>query len=216
METEEEWANDVCDNFEKLGNNLFFRENQASMKCVHVNIRSCKKNWDAFQMDLTSSNIDWDIIALTEVNLKENELAAYEMLNYEQISVCRKETRGGGVIIYIKKNKFNNIVHESIKIDKNDALDVTFKFGNDIFNIVVLYRKPASSRIHFIIELKKLLKVKGTINNLNIIFMGDLNLNILKNTVDTSEKFDIEKFENLVLTRVMNNKFKLKLEKNYD
>ena len=188
-------------NFEEFNNKKVVVRNETSLKCIHVNIRSCRQNWDISQVHIQYSKVPWDVIVFTETNIKDEETSLYNIDDCDQIYVCRKNTRGGGILIFEKKKKFTNVSHEIKKLDINEIIDVKLERNEEMFNLVVMYRKPSSSRIQFLKDLKNLFvdienihKEKKT----NVIMMGDLNLNILKHNIDKSEKYDVEKFENVL------------------
>ena len=100
-------------------------------------------------------------------------------------------------MVFIRKNKFQDIKQENIKLNNNDAVSLTFRLQNVCFNVVTFYRKPSSSRIAFLKDMKQFL-LKTELNKMNVVLLGDFNFNLLKLTQDVSEKHDIEKFENLL------------------
>ena len=70
---------------------------------MHRNIRSLRKNWDLLQQQILELKVEWDIIALTEINIKKQEVELYNMRGYVKRAVTRESTkRGGGVMVYIK------------------------------------------------------------------------------------------------------------------
>ena len=105
-------------------------------------------------MHIHYSNIKWDVIVFTETNLKDDEVQLYNMDDYDKISVCRQKSRGGGILIFIKKNKFNNVKYEINKLDVNDIIKITMEMNSEVFNLVAIYRKPSSSRLQFLKELQ--------------------------------------------------------------
>jgi hypothetical protein len=204
MDEEEIFSNEIFDNFGELQKSLILTNNLLSIKCIHVNIRSCRINWDSFFIDLVGSKIDWDLIAVSETNLNENEVNYYNIENYERLNICRENKRGGGILLFIKNNKFESVTCKKIRISEDDALDVTLSLAKEVYNVIVTYRTPSASRIKYIKELKELLKEKDNHKESNKIIMGDFNFNILKNMQDKSEKHDIEKFENLIASHGYN------------
>lgn len=45
-----------------------------------------------------------DVIILTEINVKEVEIALYDIPNYELYWNTRETRRGGGILFYYRKN----------------------------------------------------------------------------------------------------------------
>lgn len=185
----------MYENFEELKTG-FIGNVTTNIKCIHANIRSCRLNWDYWLAEFETADIFWDIIVFTEINLNECEISAYNLKNYDKFYNCRKNQKGGGILIFYKEDVLKDVTSKNIKIEENDAITLSFKLNDQLFEIIALYKKPSASRIKFIKELKQLIKDKCY--KLNLILIGDFNFNLLKSSQDTSEKYDIERFENVM------------------
>ena len=147
MQSHETDYNLIVENFgnveEKLTEKI--ENNCENLTIVHQNIRSIRKNWETFNLELQQSKIKWDLILLTEIGIKENEKDLYKLEGYSQTAITREQTKvGGGIMCLIK----NNFVYESFehKLDTDDCLVVKTEWkGNEIV-IIVLYRQPLSSK----------------------------------------------------------------------
>lgn len=191
----EDFTNEVFDNFEDLKTG-FINSASTNIKCIHTNIRSCRLNWDSWLAEFETAEIPWDIIIFTEINIGDNETGVYNINNYQKFYNCRKNQRGGGILIFFKEETIKNVSSKNIKIEENDAIALNFQLNSQLFELIALYKKPSASRIKFIKELKDHLKNKC--QKLNLILIGDFNFNVLKGSQDVSEKNDIEKFENVM------------------
>jgi hypothetical protein len=171
-------------------------------KLIHVNIRSLRKNWDIFLQYILNLDIEWEIILLTEINIKKEEVEQYNIQGYEKFAITReKTTRGGGLIAFTKK-KFD-VQFKVIDQEENSILEI--KLSDKINNIqdmqiILIYRQPTSNKIVFLQKLKDLLQQKVNKRTHQII-IGDININILDNNNDIEDKFDqiaIDNYENML------------------
>jgi len=72
------------------------------IKALHVNIISMRKNWEELMLIFEETKIEWDIIVLTEINIKKYETILYRIKNYESCFLTRETTkRGGGICIFV-------------------------------------------------------------------------------------------------------------------
>lgn len=150
---------------------------QVSLNILHMNIRSINKNFDELLLlihTLDVNNIDiiilsetWQIITTKNYNIPEFRI-------YYNDS---KLNQNDGMIIYIKTNILANVTQEkyqNITITKTD-----FKFNDNDICITSLYRSPSSESNLFLTDLET--HFKKYKNNKSIeIFIGDVNLNLLK------------------------------------
>jgi hypothetical protein len=174
-------------------------ENSANLKIIHVNIRSMRMNWELLQWNIKETNIKWDIIVLTEINIKKGEVNNYNWKNYVHIAETRESTtRGGGVMIYISENlKMEERSPKKIKIEQNEVLVIDFHAGNLNFKLVAIYRRPTTDKKKFIKALKIFLNDIKHVGG--IIVIGDMNIDILKSENDDKDKYEqnvIDKYEN--------------------
>lgn len=95
-------------------------------------------------------NIEWDIVILTEINIKKEEVELYEISGYKNITLTKENTaRGGGIMVFIKNNY--KIVMKQIDIGESNALEIAI---NEIGSkekkikcqILVIYRKPSTKK----------------------------------------------------------------------
>lgn len=139
-------------------------EGKENFKVLQVNIRSLRKNWDLIQIQLREIKIKWEIIVFTEINIKKEEEKLYELDGYVNISVTREETtRGGGVMVFIKKEVKYNV--KKIEWNENSVIEIIVdgdeekRKKKDIkkeeIRIIGIYRKPSTNKTVY----KKIKKV---------------------------------------------------------
>ena len=161
--------NDFNDSMEKILPN--------SLSISHTNIRSLKRNFDAFkelfEYDLKSS---FNVIALSEIwNIRDVE--QYNISGYNLELQCRMAQRGGGVGAYVHTSfDYKRISNWSLSNAESLWLKINIK--NMYIIVGVVYRKPGSNLEEFSDDLNRLLQ------NMNLdrspcIIVGDLNINLL-------------------------------------
>ena len=75
----------------------------SNVKSLHLNIRSCAKNSDAFVNYLSNITAKFNFIALTETWTKSFNEELVNCVGYNSVVKSRPdETRGGGVALLIK------------------------------------------------------------------------------------------------------------------
>ena len=97
--------------------------NRTSQNCYYANIRSIAKNLDQLPLLLNECNnnrADFDVIALSETWITEEQLKLYSLNGYNSFIQPRMDgRRSGGVVMYVK---------DYLKVEKIDSLQI--KTGN--------------------------------------------------------------------------------------
>ena len=76
-----------------------FKKND-NFSLIHMNIRSVRLHFSEFLSYLSTLNIDFSIIALSETAINSNDIN-YVIPNYNVEMNYRKKKKGGGVSLYI-------------------------------------------------------------------------------------------------------------------
>ena len=147
----------------------------------HVNIRSLSKNFADFSEFISTLNISFSSIGVSETWLRDFNENLYSIPGYCFISNTRQHKSGGGVGLFIKSDlKFklrtdlqspNNKLYESIFAE---ILQPNSK------NIIVgcIYKPPDTSVSDFNNSINNILSTISFENKLTYL-MGDFNINIL-------------------------------------
>jgi hypothetical protein len=153
-----------------------------TLKIVHQNIRSARKNFDNFLSHIIKNIDEIDVIVLTEIYIYQKELKFYNIEGFHLFAKPREFNRGGGIIIYVKNDlKINEI---NIELLSTESLILNL---NNCVNIVALYRPPSNCKKTFLDELKNKILKNKELNN--TIIIGDININILDNDDRDCEKY---------------------------
>lgn len=135
----------------------------GSLNILTQNIRSIACNFSDLNIFLKRSNLNWDILVLTECWLPSSKyIPPLENFNYIKTTV--NKTKVEGVVIYY--NSKLTITAEEPKL--NDANCLLLKINSD-FCILGIYRPPSQlNTTNFITSLDLLLQKLNS--NKNIIF----------------------------------------------
>ncbi|KOB75326.1 putative tick transposon [Operophtera brumata] len=152
-------------------------KSKIAYRVIAQNIRSVNKNFDDFNIFLTRSNFNYDLIILTECWLQNcNNIPSLDQ--YDGFQTSRHINQNSGVVAYVHNSITNVSVYEPNIIDA-DSLVV--KFGMSAF--VCVYRSPSfGSPANFLLSLDEVLTNLKDIPNIYI--LGDLNIDISSNTCD--------------------------------
>lgn len=112
------------------------------------------------------------LIVITETWLKNEEIIFYNLKNYQSIGNCRENTRGGGILLYIRDDIKFNIV-KSEQFYKSHLILINLNELNT--KIAGFYRSPATTSDLFLEILENTLD-----NTNNLICLGDLNYDLLR------------------------------------
>jgi hypothetical protein len=172
----------------------YIQDTERDLQIIYLNIRSLRKNYSELLVLLKGVENTLDIIILSEINIKHQELTLYKIEGYEMFAYTREIRRGGGILIYVK----TRLCPETINSQANameilhcrfKKLSQTCQNQNNLsgmIHVIAIYRPPNSNKVMFIKELDELLKQIP--DRHDIVIIGDANINIL-NTTDIVEKY---------------------------
>ncbi len=140
------------------------------------------------QLEVVLSEIDPDIIILTEHNMNKTDLERFNIPNYFQLAnYARTSTTGGGVLILSKesvkgKRLVSNLKNEIGQDKLFEFCYVKIQMGCLSFLLVGIYRTPQFQNSEFLNRLNHLIERLIT-KEKHLIIIGDLNIDdTLKNS----------------------------------
>lgn len=145
------------------------------MAIFYTNISSLRSNFDYLNLYLQTSDLEYDIVALSEVWIKESEKHLYKIPGYSCAFQERSNMRSGGVMIFIKENLTFSVTGHEYPCQECLVLNIDLSGFN--LKLLFIYRYGPSNLNNFLQELDELLET----HNINCI-LGDINLDILTNT----------------------------------
>ena len=125
-------------------NNLFTKKPNC-FSTLHMNIRSLKKNFDDFIEYLSTINLSFSVIALSETWLNDSSSDSFHIPGYNFVAKSRKHRIGGGVGIFIKSSftyKFRpDLELASNELTESIFLEITQSENKNII-IGCIYKPP--------------------------------------------------------------------------
>ena len=155
------------------------------LNVLHVNIRSIKRNFENLKALLEECEFVFNIICVSETWCSNTELqnnsnlslTGFDSVPYEK----SKKNRGGGVLIFIKKNlsyKIRKDLSESDEHKEILSLEVSCKNSSNIL-LSCCYKPPKGDNDILSMFLKQVFK-KSTAEKKPYYLIGDLNINCLE------------------------------------
>lgn len=146
---------------------------------MHLNVQGITTNFN--EVESIVLNNSFEIIALTETHLTENiNDSEISLANYSTVRCDSTSRKTGGVVLYIKKNFQYRLLDKSSVPMKIWIVCVEIYYRELNETVAVVYRSPNSSEREFCDYfsdwLDKLLRTR-----INIVIMGDFNINLLLN-----------------------------------
>ena len=175
-------------------NSMLHKHQENSLKIFHLNIRSLNKHCHTLKAFLSCLNCKFDIILLTEIGHAIKQLIEKVFTDYEiyyDLSTAKK----GGAGILVKKDKFDEIEISNNKIMCNqncsnckvESIFLNLKSNKKLITIGCIYRHPSGNVLHYNESLDQCLK-KFEKNNM-LIIGGDINIDLLKSNVTTTQNY---------------------------
>lgn len=162
-----------------------FVDSGGSLVVFHQNICSIRENFNSFLIHFDCLNIKPDILVFTEIWIHTCELGLYKIKGYNQYAYCNDSYRSGGVLVYVSERFVAG--SSAVDLSSADALKVTLELGHSTttatrslsLTIVAVYRLHSQSVNSFLDEISVLF---DSLKDSNVMFIGDMNLCILKQT----------------------------------
>lgn len=148
---------------------------------IYMNIRSLRLNFTPLVASLHKIINNINLILLVETNITNEEQHTYNIKGFISY-FCNRDSRGGGVAVFIREN----VIHTRLSLNtiSFEAIQINITNKHKTLSLFTIYRPPKNNVNEFIIELDK------TINMINkkqdIIVIGDININILKQNITTT------------------------------
>lgn len=159
----------------------------SSCTVLHVNIRSIRKHWDEFALisNLLSNTVD--VFALTEINVTDDLSSPFCLPGYSKHFLTRKNSRGGGIAVFIKHSLF--VSNINIVFSSAEALAFELTKNDLVTRLLVVYRPPSENALCFIEEMREV--CRKTFSSGNLCIIGDFNIDLLR-----SERSAVEQYLN--------------------
>ena len=164
----------------------YLTTDQNSLNVIHMNIRSCNRNFDEFPIFINQTGVEFPVIVLTETWLTA-ESDWLNILGYRAFHSIRGARALGGVTILvsdrINSDKKDNLCRNSASAE---ILAVEVDVGNESFTIFGVYRPPLGS-VFFFSFRSEFSEILSREEQGNCILTGDFNIDILKDHLTQDE-----------------------------
>ena len=198
---EEDCINFTFDNIEEFKKHKW-NNNEILLQILSLNIRSLRKNWDTFLVILEESDTCWDLILISEINIKNNETMFYNLNDYTAVWKTREETkRGGGLVMFVKNTYLDSMTNKISNIEGNEMIELVIEKSNKKFVFIGVYRQPSTDIKKFIKGISS--KLKEWSKHDEVYWLGDINIDILDNRGDSMEK-KYKKYQNTMINQYEN------------
>ena len=141
---------------------------------VVQNIRSMRKNFDNFLVHLESSQINPDIIFLTEIWLYDDEIDNYKINNYVCHANCNNNYASGGVIVFCRNDIICDI--SNLPCNSADILRLDTFINERKVTFICIYSLHSQSITTFLSDITIIL---NNLKNKNVVLLGDMIIDIL-------------------------------------
>ena len=161
-------------------NELVSDLNERDFSVIHLNINSIRANGDCLLSFLSTLNLKFDIICLTETRLTDLEQADSVFQNYKCYCSNRLNRGGGGAAVFILKNIKSEPMSElTVNLPHVEAVFAKVVLPNKLLIVSSIYRPPNTNFHDFRAY------IENNISSINrcetdLIICGDFNLDLLK------------------------------------
>lgn len=147
-----------------------------AFKCFHLNIRSFTRKEHDLQLFFEQTKQSFDVIMLTETWCVD-DVNIFRLPLYNTFYLNRSTGRGGGICTLVKKPSACEILNQ-FSVITYDYEFLSVIQNNTVF--AVCYRPPNGSVTSFLEFLETFLVFIND-NKFNLIYGGDININMMKN-----------------------------------
>lgn len=161
----------------------YVNTNETKIQIVHINICSIRKHFNQLKVLLHKTLNHLDVLCLTEINIRQDQVAMYTIDGFNMFSQTREKKRGGGILVYVK----NNVQYSPLQ--NYNASTFELIHGHLVKNVykaylLVIYRPPHTNKSIFTKEVENIIRPLAM--NTDIILVGDCNINLLESALDSS------------------------------
>ena len=149
----------------------------SSLNIIHLNIRSLVSKLDDLQLFLKSTNVDWQIICLSESWLSKELESLYGLDTYKSFFMSRANKSAGGSAIYIKTGLQPQPLNPPVfKTAEVVCVELNYNQNQKVV-VCQVYRAPNTNVILFMEEMERCLSWLDT-QRKSVFISGDFNLDL--------------------------------------
>ena len=173
--------------FNKLAKQ-FRAKNDRMFSCMFNNIDGCTANFDTFAADIVGQHKNlFSVIGIAETNIDPCHKNLFNLNDYTSDFNDKfpGKKKGSGIGLYVHNDYIFDRIDELTNCTRNlETHFITITNTTAPITVGVVYRPHTGSVKDFLIEWENIL---ANLPNTKIHLMGDLNINLLKDTKDSQE-----------------------------
>ena len=159
----------------------FKQKGSCSFSLIHFNCRSMASNFDKLKDSVKGLDFPFDVIAISETWLKDNETnSSYSIDGYSSFQCSRLNKTGGGVALYISERLQPNYLPNKSKSIDNCAeivtVEVALANGKKVL-VSCVYRAP-NTNVDVLSDF--IIAILRNNRNKTIYVCGDFNIDLLQ------------------------------------
>ena len=182
----------------KAKNNSCLPDSKNLLRVMQLNVRGLRDitKFDNIKQFIQIYKNRIDIIVLTEHWLDDNLINLYNIPEYTKYSYCRKNSIGGGILVFVRSDLEASLVEKSDIEGPIEYIKISVKTKINNLDLIAIYRLPGSNIDTFFQFMEN---CANTPKSTSLMFVGDFNIaiNRLENLIT---KRYIETLESIGLT----------------
>ena len=161
-------------------NSSFSVNGVNDLRVIHLNIRSISANGDSFVAFLSTLNLSFDIICVSETWTTDPSSFEGFLDGYTGVFSCREGRQGGGTAIFLKEHiEYSVIPHLTVNNDDDESVFVNITKGNKNLVVGCCYRPPSANPDLFRLFFEQNFTASN-MRDVDKIILGDFNLCMTK------------------------------------
>ena len=169
----------------RKNDSLKFQElSQKGLRILHLNVRSLTRNFSEIHLLLTQNRID--ILSLNETWLDDSILDQEIEINGYRIVRKDRNRHGGGVLVYLRNNLHYHVLKHS-SLEHLEAIPLIISPDHSKAFIFMTWYRPPNSPICLFDYYEQLVSFIDSLGR-NVIIMGDVNCDIMKDPISNDTK----------------------------
>ena len=170
---------------------------ESDLKVLQLNCNGLESKLE--EIEVVLCELKPDLFFVSETHVSSNN--SFTLPNYHSpLQYCRQR-QGGGVALFIKNHLYFQEKKELYDLQKDSIFEFVaadLYIGNEIFTCVSLYRTPPKQKLFLDDFLERFDSLCSRIDDKKqLIFAGDINIDVLKNETSTKIFNDVLSCNNL-------------------
>ena len=136
------WTCLVCITLKNNLKDKFRSPEGKGFSIIHFNCRSLSSNYSKLKDSILGFELEFDVIALSETWLNDNNNTMFDMVGYNNFTCSRTDKSGGGVALYINDSLQHKYLPDKSRYINNCAeivsVEITLRNGKKSYNMLYI------------------------------------------------------------------------------